>query len=203
MSDGVAFDVYAGADPLEPFRRNLALNVLGLSAEVSGLASGAVHYFTVIARRGADTSLPSRVLALPLASAAADGGLTERFAPPSGPIGLGFPFSVTLDGRMSTLEADALLRSRIVQLLLTAPGERVNLPEFGTRLRDLVFDPNSDVLAATTEFMIGRALNKYFGDEVAVERVAVLTTEQELAVELTYLRKRDLSAERVRLGVPR
>jgi phage baseplate assembly protein W len=96
----------------------------------------------------------------------------------------------------------ALLRGQILQLLLTSPGERVNVPEFGTRLRDLVFDPNNDVLAASTEFMIKRALQTYLSDAMRVEQVAVSANDGLLQVNIVYLRTSDLQFERVRVGIP-
>jgi Bacteriophage baseplate protein W len=42
----------------------------------------------------------------------------------------------------------------IWQLLLTSPGERVDLPQFGCGLRSLIFAPNSDALAATVQLRV-------------------------------------------------
>ena len=44
---------------------------------------------------------------------------------------------------------DAHIRDLIEQVLFTAPGERVNRPDFGSGLLQLVFAPNSAELAAT------------------------------------------------------
>ncbi len=78
----------------------------------------------------------------------------------------------------------------------------MNLPEYGTRLRDLVFDPNDDILAATTEFMVNRALQRFLGDEIQVDRVGVQNEEDTLQVEIVYIRKSDLRMERLRIGLP-
>ena len=40
----------------------------------------------------------------------------------------------------------------IEQLLFTEPGERVNRPDFGSGLLQLVFAPNSPELAAALQF---------------------------------------------------
>lgn len=116
--------------------------------------------------------------------------------------GLDFPFGIDARGRVSAHHGDPLLRARILQLLLTSPGERVNQPEFGTRLRDLVFDPNSDILLAATEFAVTRALQRFLGDQIEVEAVQISTLESELHVDISYVRKRDLTAQRVRVGIP-
>ena len=51
----------------------------------------------------------------------------------------------------------------IRQLLLTDPGERVNLPQFGCGLRSLVFAPNSDALAATVQLRVIQGLQPVAG----------------------------------------
>jgi hypothetical protein len=43
---------------------------------------------------------------------------------------------------------DEHIRDLIEQVLFTSPGERVNRPDFGSGLRQLVFAPNSDERAA-------------------------------------------------------
>jgi phage baseplate assembly protein W len=114
----------------------------------------------------------------------------------------GFPFQIDPKGSVFGDFGDSLLHGKILQLLLTSPGERVNLPEFGTRLRDLVFDPNNEVLAAATEFAVSRALQRFLSDELHVEKVQISSHEAELLVEILYLRKADLNTERLRVGIP-
>ena len=104
--------------------------------------------------------------------------------------GFAFPFRISgALGRVETLSGDAKIRAKIAQVVLTAPGERVNLPSFGCELRDLVFDPNNEILGATTEFAITRALQEWVSDEVIVERVDVSSSGGEVVVELAYVRR--------------
>lgn len=197
----IRFDVYASATPLEPLRRRVLGGHDGLAAVIEGLTGGGDVYFTVFARRGALLSLPSRMAHLTLAPLVSAVTLTPgaREALPSAP---GFPFRIDAAGRVHGDGGDSLLRGKILQLLLTSPGERVNLPDFGTRLRELVFDPNNDVLAAATEFAVNRALQKFLGDEVHVDGVRVASVDNELTVDIVYLRKADLRTERLRVGIP-
>jgi uncharacterized protein len=65
---------------------------------------------------------------------------------------------------------DQLIR----QLLLTSPGERVCLPEFGCGLRRLVFAPQSDALAATVRIQVQQAINRWLSDQVQLTDVTVL-----------------------------
>jgi uncharacterized protein len=76
------------------------------------------------------------------------------------------------------------------QLLLTNPGERVNLPQFGCGLRSLVFAPNTDALAATVKLRVIQGLNQWLGSEVSVLDVEVAAgtagTPGTLEVTVTY-----------------
>ena len=67
---------------------------------------------------------------------------------------IAFPFHIDGRGRVAGADEAAHVRQMIEQVLFTVPGERINRPEFGCGLQQLVFDPNSDELAATTEFLI-------------------------------------------------
>src|SRR3954451_7612635 len=61
----------------------------------------------------------------------------------------------------------------IRQVLLTAPGERADLPEFGCGLRQLLFAPNSDALQATARLTVRRALDRWLAGQVQVVNVEV------------------------------
>src|SRR4051812_7818957 len=63
----------------------------------------------------------------------------------------------------------------IRQLLLTSPGERVCLPEFGCGLRRLVFAPQTDALTATVRIQVQQAINRWLADQVALGDVSVLS----------------------------
>jgi hypothetical protein len=65
-----------------------------------------------------------------------------------------YPFQFDSRGRTAEVGQDAHIRDLIEQVLFTAPGERVNRPTFGSGLMQLVFAPNSDELAATTQFLV-------------------------------------------------
>ena len=66
-----------------------------------------------------------------------------------------FPFRVDPTSRQTSVTSyTAHIDQMIRQLLLTAPGERVNLPQFGCGLGQLVFAPASDALLATLQIRI-------------------------------------------------
>ncbi len=113
--------------------------------------------------------------------------------------GVAFPFKIGSLGELATLSGDDKIRAKIVQIVLTAPGERVNLPDFGCGLRDLVFDPNNDILAATTEFAVTRALQQWAGDEIFVEQVNITHSEGEIIIEVEYVRRDQLEKGKVKI----
>jgi phage baseplate assembly protein W len=82
----------------------------------------------------------------------------------------------------------------IEQLLLTSPGERVCLPEFGCGLRRLVFATQSDALLATVRIQVQQSITKWLADQVQLTDVSVLSgadpanglDEGELLITVSY-----------------
>lgn len=82
----------------------------------------------------------------------------------------------------------------IAQLLLTSPGERVCLPEFGCGLRRLVFAAQSDALLATVRIQVQQSITKWLADQVQLTDVSVLSgadpanglDEGELLITVSY-----------------
>ncbi|GHJ47489.1 hypothetical protein Cs7R123_48310 [Catellatospora sp. TT07R-123] len=59
------------------------------------------------------------------------------------------------------------------QLLLTSPGERACLPEFGCGLRQLLFAPQSDALVASVAMLVRQSVERWLGDQVKLVDVLV------------------------------
>jgi phage baseplate assembly protein W len=115
----------------------------------------------------------------------------------STPLYLDQPFHVDGRGRAATTNVDDHVRDLIAAVLFTNPGERVNLPEFGCGLRQLLFAPNSSLLAPATEAIAAAALNRWLADWITVEKVEVSSEESTLNVRLTYIRRDTQERERV------
>jgi uncharacterized protein len=114
--------------------------------------------------------------------------------------GFGFPFGVNASGAIVPEgDADAELRGKIIQVLFTSPGERVNQPEFGAGLFDLVFDENNTIMTAAVEFAVGQALTRWLGDELVLAGVDVRSREETVTVEVAYVRRGDLTQRAVRV----
>lgn len=110
-----------------------------------------------------------------------------------------FPLRVGTGGRITATGGDEAIRGKIIQVLFTAPGERVNKPKFGCGLFNLVFEPADPVLAAATEFTVGQALSRWLRDEIVVEAVDVEAGEDAVVVQVVYTRTRDLVKQAVRI----
>ena len=110
-----------------------------------------------------------------------------------------FPLATDPAGRITGSGGDEAIRGKIIQVLFTAPGERVNLPDFGCGLFNLVFEPNNTILAAATEFTIGQALGRWMRDEILPERVAVEHSGETILIEVVYTKRADLTRQAVRV----
>jgi Bacteriophage baseplate protein W len=100
---------------------------------------------------------------------------------------IAYPFAIDGRGRSAQASSSEHIGQMIEQVLFTAPGERVNRPDFGTGLMQLVFGPNSPELASATEFMVQGALRRWLGELIKVESVQVSSEDSTLRVLVQYL----------------
>ena len=98
---------------------------------------------------------------------------------------INFPFE--FDGRGRTEDPlDKYVRQLVEQVLFTSPGERLNLPDFGSGLLQLPFAPNSIEMAAATQVSVQAALQKWLGNYVKVRSVVASAQEAVLTVTVAY-----------------
>jgi len=97
-----------------------------------------------------------------------------------------FPFQIN-GASQQTAEASyaAHVDQMVRQVLLTSPGERVNLPQFGCGLRSLVFAPDSETLAATVKLRVIHGLDQWLSGVVTVADVAVGSAAEPGTLEVT------------------
>jgi len=97
-----------------------------------------------------------------------------------------FPYQ--FDGRGKTLEASLpdYVKQLVEQVLFTSPGERVNLPDFGSGLLQLPFAPNGIEMAAATQFAVQAALQKWLSTYIKVQSVTASSQEGTLTVTVSY-----------------
>jgi phage baseplate assembly protein W len=97
-----------------------------------------------------------------------------------------FPFHFDARGQTSLAGRDDHIRDMIELLLFTDAGERVNRPDFGSGLRQLVFAPNSPELAAALQFSVQAALQRWLGDLINLEELVVTSEGEKLHVLVRY-----------------
>jgi phage baseplate assembly protein W len=101
-----------------------------------------------------------------------------------------FPLHFDMRGRTAATSYDDHIRDMIEQLLFTKPGERVNRPDFGSGLMQLLFAPNSPELAATLEFSLQAALQRWLGDLIEATELEVTSVGTTLRVVVEYVVRR-------------
>ena len=96
-------------------------------------------------------------------------------------------FAYQFDGRGRTMDPqDEYLRQMVEQVLFTSPGERVNMPDFGSGLLQLPFAPNSMELTAATQFSVQGALQKWLSAYIKIISVTASAQESTITVSVTY-----------------
>jgi len=101
-----------------------------------------------------------------------------------------YPFHFDERGRTAVTDDDDHIRDMSEQFLLTSPGERVNRPDFGSGLLQMVFAPNSPELAAALQFTIQAGLQQWLGDLIEVKKLDVVSKDAELRVDVQYVVRR-------------
>ena len=99
---------------------------------------------------------------------------------------IAFPLRVDGRGRSAQAERDLYLRGLIEQLLFTVPGERVNRPDFGCGLMQLVFAPNSPELAVTVQALVHASLQQWLGYLLQIDEVSASSEDATLSVLVRY-----------------
>jgi hypothetical protein len=105
----------------------------------------------------------------------------------------GFLFPVALDAPVGRLVKETSYPAYVVQLikqvLLTAPGERVNRPDFGAGLRRMVFAPSSQETATLLQATVFQSLDRWLGTLIKVEKVEASFGDGRLDVLIAYTLK--------------
>jgi phage baseplate assembly protein W len=94
--------------------------------------------------------------------------------------GVGFPLIPDAGGTLRYVEGDTGVGQSLRLLLMTAAGERVMRPNFGSRAPQLVFAPGSETNKNLLETSIREAVRDF---EPRVQLTDVTVTERELEPE--------------------
>jgi uncharacterized protein len=101
-------------------------------------------------------------------------------------VNLTYPYLFDHRGRTGEAPDERHIRDLIEQVLFTAPGERVMLPDFGSGVAQLVFAPNSVELASATQMLVQSSLQRWLGELITVQAVRVEADEATLNVTVQY-----------------
>ncbi len=117
-----------------------------------------------------------------------------------------FPFRIDpVSGQAAQAGYAKHVDDMIRQVLLTTPGERADLPEFGCGLRQLLFAPNSDALQATTRLIVRQSLERWLAGQIQVQDVTVSSgpggDASEILVQVSYVQIETQSLQLTELTV--
>jgi len=99
--------------------------------------------------------------------------------------GFSIPFRID-KGRVVATSGLDKLKENIIHILLTSVAERVMRRDYGGGLRDLVHDPNNDVLRALVQHQIAKSIGQW-EHRVQLREVAVRQQEGTLLAEIHYV----------------
>ncbi|MEX0762678.1 MAG: GPW/gp25 family protein [Dehalococcoidia bacterium] len=99
-------------------------------------------------------------------------------------------YPLRIDGGIGRLAQERSYGRHIDQLvrqvLLTAPGERINRPTFGCGVRRMLFAPASDATASLLQVTVLQALEKWLGDVIVVDTVEAQANDSTMDIKVSY-----------------
>jgi uncharacterized protein len=104
---------------------------------------------------------------------------------------LDFPYHVDGRGRSALTTEEDHVRDMIEQFLFTSHGERVNRPDYGSGILQLVFDPGGPEVAAALRVTIQAGLARWLADLIEVERLEVSADDATMRVFVGYRLRRN------------
>lgn len=108
--------------------------------------------------------------------------MAERFE------GIRFPVAIDASQARLRKEGDysAYVAQLIKQVLLTAPGERVDRPDFGAGLRRLLFAPSSEETATLLQATVFQSLDRWLSDIIKIDDVNTAFEDGRMEVNVVY-----------------
>jgi phage baseplate assembly protein W len=100
---------------------------------------------------------------------------------------IAFPFYINREGLIAGAVYEDHIRQMIELVLFTAPGERVNRPDFGCGVDRLVFEAASQELVTATQALVQSELQRWLGDLIQVEGVSVALENSTLLITIRYI----------------
>jgi phage baseplate assembly protein W len=97
-----------------------------------------------------------------------------------------FPYRIGSDGVTAAAGREDHIRDLIEQVLFTRKGERVNRPDFGASVGDLLFNENAPEMAAAVQHMVQSALQNWLAGVIEIRGVDARSEASMLSVTVWY-----------------
>jgi phage baseplate assembly protein W len=101
-------------------------------------------------------------------------------------IDLAFPLRIDGTGQVATSSYTRHVYEMIEQVLFTLPGERVNRPEFGSKVPFYVFQPIRADLMDDAKTVVQLALQRWMGDVIKLESVRLVPKDSTVSIHIKY-----------------
>lgn len=115
---------------------------------------------------------------------------------------LSFPYQIDGSGQTATTDLATYVQNLILLVLETDPGERVNRPDFGAGLRQLVFSGMDATLASAAETLVRSKLLQFLGDAISINTLTVTLGDESVTVNLSYFVTHSQSGATTTITVP-
>lgn len=102
---------------------------------------------------------------------------------------IAYPLYVDQKGLLASVSDQQHIEQLIQQVLFTMPGERVNLPDFGTGLSRFVFSVSSSEIISTVQLLVQGALQQWLGNLIQVQVVQITVDDATLNITVAYVIK--------------
>jgi phage baseplate assembly protein W len=109
-------------------------------------------------------------------------------------IGVSLPFNGPAGPFNSTYSTKDQIKSNLINLILTSPGERIMNPEFGCRLKEVLFEGITDEINEMIRNYINTSIFTYI-PEIESTDIRIDSSEDENLITITIRYKLILSQE--------
>lgn len=97
------------------------------------------------------------------------------------------PLHLDARGATATTDQAGWIGDMIWAVLFTAPQERVHRSDFGSGVRQALFAPSSNELAATMRLLVQGALQQWLGHLIQVGDLDVVADDATVTVTVSYI----------------
>lgn len=97
-----------------------------------------------------------------------------------------FPYRISATGTTTQTDRDGQIRDMVEQVLFTRKGERINRPEFGAGMHEMLFSENAPEIAAAAQHMVQAALQQWLAEVIEIRAVRAEAIENLLRVHVVY-----------------